>query len=89
MLDVPIPGDHFGSPFENLICSSFCNFCHRYEALYAKMLPESMLGEMFLEKYADHNDAVTVIDHKQYYGVTAPAKHPIYENFRVKVRNCF
>ncbi|KAB1204464.1 L-arabinokinase [Morella rubra] len=62
-----------------------CNLSpHRYEALYAKMLPESMLGEMFLEKYADHNDAVTVIDHKQYYGVTAPAKHPIYENFRVK-----
>jgi L-arabinokinase len=48
-----------------------------------------MLGEMFLEKYADHNDSVTVIDHKRIYGVGAPAKHPIYENFRVKVRKCF
>lgn len=62
-----------------------CNLLpHRYEALYSKMLPESMLGETFLEKYADHNDLVTVIDHKQTYGVRAPTRHPIYENFRVK-----
>ncbi|CAK7354350.1 unnamed protein product [Dovyalis caffra] len=57
---------------------------HRFEALYAKVLPESILGETFLEKYADHNDAVTVIDEKRTYVVRAPAKHPIYENFRVK-----
>lgn len=75
--------------FSNNLGSSFCNFNYRYEALYAKMLPESMLGETFLEKYADHHDPVTVIDHKCIYGVKAPAKHPIFENFRVKVRNCF
>ncbi|KAJ4822668.1 D-arabinose 1-dehydrogenase (NAD(P)(+)) [Turnera subulata] len=57
---------------------------HRYEALYSKMLPKSILGEEFLEKYADHNDPVTVIDQKRLYAVTASAKHPIYENFRVK-----
>ncbi|KAF2283531.1 hypothetical protein GH714_011857 [Hevea brasiliensis] len=62
-----------------------CNLSpHRYEALYHKMLPESILGEAFLEKYVDHNDAVTVIDQKRTYMVRAPAKHPIYENFRVK-----
>lgn len=62
-----------------------CNLSpHRYEALYSKVLPESMLGETFLEKYADHHDPVTVIDPKRTYGVRAPAKHPIYENFRVK-----
>ncbi|XP_030947208.1 L-arabinokinase-like isoform X1 [Quercus lobata] len=62
-----------------------CNLSpHRYEALYSKVLPESMLGETFLEKYADHHDPVTVIDPKRTYGVGAPAKHPIYENFRVK-----
>ena len=59
--------------------------CYRYEALYAKLLPESMLGETFLEKYTDHGDTVTVIDKKRTYGVTAAAKHPVYENFRVKV----
>lgn len=49
------------------------------------MLPESIVGEAFLEKYTDHNDPVTVIDPKQTYVVRAPARHPIYENFRVKV----
>ncbi|XP_020536405.1 L-arabinokinase isoform X2 [Jatropha curcas] len=62
-----------------------CNLSpHRYEALYAKVLPDSIPGEVFLEKYVDHNDPVTVIDQKHTYGVRAPAKHPIYENFRVK-----
>ncbi|CAA2980416.1 L-arabinokinase-like [Olea europaea subsp. europaea] len=62
-----------------------CNLSpHRYEALYTKQLPEAMLGETFLEKYADHNDPVTVIDKKRNYGVKAAARHPIYENFRVQ-----
>lgn len=57
---------------------------HRYEALYARILPECMLGETFLDKYADHNDPFTVIDNKRNYGLRAAANHPIYENFRVK-----
>ncbi|PPE00283.1 hypothetical protein GOBAR_DD02697 [Gossypium barbadense] len=37
-----------------------CNLSpHRYEALYANLLPQSMLGEVFLEKYVDHGDTVT------------------------------
>ncbi|CAK9182379.1 unnamed protein product [Ilex paraguariensis] len=67
-----------------------CNLSpHRYEALYAKILPDSMLGETFLEKYACHDDPVTVIDTKRNYGVKPAARHPIYENFRVKVSNSF
>ncbi|KAA8528210.1 hypothetical protein F0562_035539 [Nyssa sinensis] len=62
-----------------------CNLSpHRYEALYAKLIPDSMRGETFLEKYDNHNDPVTVVDHKRTYGVKAAARHPIYENFRVK-----
>lgn len=62
-----------------------CNLSpHRYEALYSKILPESLPGETFLEQYLDHNDPVTVIDLKRIYGVRAAARHPIYENFRVK-----
>lgn len=38
-----------------------------------------------MDKYVDHNDSVTVIDHKRKYVVRAPARHPVYENFRVKV----
>ena len=49
------------------------------------MFPDSMLGEAFLKQYADHNDPVTIIDDKRSYGVRAAARHPIYENFRVKV----
>ncbi|KAF3968217.1 hypothetical protein CMV_007876 [Castanea mollissima] len=61
-----------------------CNLSpHGYEALYAKVLPESMLGETFLKQYADRHDPVTVTDPKRTYGVRAPAKHPVYENFRV------
>lgn len=62
-----------------------CNLWpHRYEASYTNLLPESMLGEKFLAKYGDHNDHVTVIDPKHNYSVKAAARHPIYENFRVK-----
>ncbi|KAK4490886.1 hypothetical protein RD792_001601 [Penstemon davidsonii] len=62
-----------------------CNLSpHRYEALYVKQFPETMLGETFLEKYVDHNDPVTVIDQKRNYGLRAATKHPVYENFRVK-----
>ncbi|CAL0319209.1 unnamed protein product [Lupinus luteus] len=62
-----------------------CNLSpHRYEALYADIIPKSISGGTFLEKYENHNDSVTVIDPKYTYGVKAPNKHPIYENFRVK-----
>ncbi|PIN15926.1 Galactokinase [Handroanthus impetiginosus] len=62
-----------------------CNLSpHRYEALYVKQLPETVLGEKFLDKYKDHNDPVTVIDKKRNYGLRAATRHPIYENFRGK-----
>ncbi|CAI0438813.1 unnamed protein product [Linum tenue] len=62
-----------------------CNLTpHRFEALYAKMLPETLLGQEFLDRYIDHSDPVTVIDTNRKYVVRAPATHPIYENFRVK-----
>ncbi|POO03880.1 Mevalonate/galactokinase [Trema orientale] len=62
-----------------------CNLSpHRYEGVYCKTMPYSLLGETFLKLYDDHNDPVTVIDRKRSYGVAAPARHPIYENFRVK-----
>lgn len=62
-----------------------CSCVFRYEAVYVKQLPETILGEAFLDKYTDHNDSVTVIDMKRNYALRAAARHPIYENFRVKV----
>lgn len=62
-----------------------CNLSpHRYEASYANVLPESIPGESFLERFGNHCDPVTVIDPKSSYAVRAAARHPIYENFRVK-----
>ncbi|KAK9741662.1 hypothetical protein RND81_03G120500 [Saponaria officinalis] len=62
-----------------------CNLTpHRYEAAYANTLPESIDGETFVERYGNHNDPVTVINPKRAYAVRAAARHPIYENFRVK-----
>uniref|UniRef100_A0A0E0CFF0 GHMP kinase N-terminal domain-containing protein n=1 Tax=Oryza meridionalis TaxID=40149 RepID=A0A0E0CFF0_9ORYZ len=57
---------------------------HRYEAVYARDIPEIITGDAFLEKYGDHNDAVTTVDPKRSYCVKAPTRHPIYENFRVE-----
>ncbi|KAJ1260746.1 hypothetical protein BS78_10G255900 [Paspalum vaginatum] len=57
---------------------------HRYEAVYAKEIPDVTSGNAFLEKYGDHNDTVTVIDPKRSYSVKAPTRHPVYENFRVE-----
>ncbi|PKI59879.1 hypothetical protein CRG98_019761 [Punica granatum] len=57
---------------------------HRFEAVYGTKLPESIAGKEFLEKYVGHDDTVTVIDENRSYGVKAPTRHPIYENFRVK-----
>lgn len=57
---------------------------HRYEAVFAKEIPETITGDAFLEKYGDHNDAVTEVDPKRSYCVKAPTRHPIYENFRVE-----
>nr|CAB3502562.1 unnamed protein product [Digitaria exilis] len=54
-------------------------------AVYAKDIPEVITGDAFLEKYGDHNDAVTQVDPKRSYCVKAPTRHPIYENFRVEV----
>ncbi|KAG8058091.1 hypothetical protein GUJ93_ZPchr0002g24544 [Zizania palustris] len=58
---------------------------HRYEAVYARDIPEIITGDAFLVKYGDHNDSVTIVDPKRSYSVKAPTKHPIYENFRVEV----
>ena len=68
---------------QNLMIRFFLNF--RYEASYVDKLPEYLQGQEFLNKYVNHEDSVTVIDKKHTYAVRAPTRHPIYENFRVKV----
>ncbi|URE44572.1 Galactokinase galactose-binding signature [Musa troglodytarum] len=62
-----------------------CNLStHRYEAVYAKKIPQDITGQSFLKTYTGHDDKVTVIVPTRTYAVKAPTKHPIYENFRVE-----
>ncbi|KAH9305867.1 hypothetical protein KI387_010271, partial [Taxus chinensis] len=56
---------------------------HRYEANYAKLVPEEMSGKNFMATYGSHNDPVTTIDPKRIYVTKDPTAHPIYENFHV------
>lgn len=63
----------------------FFFFNPSYEECYVNKLPESLLGNEFVEKYDHHDDSVTIIDKKLSYAVRAPTRHPVYENFRVKV----
>ncbi|KAI4379727.1 hypothetical protein MLD38_005984 [Melastoma candidum] len=80
-----VEGDGFELLEAEASLDYLCNLPpHRYEALYATMLPELITGETFLNEYGDHNDPVTFIDKHSAYGVKAAARHPIYENFRVK-----
>ncbi|KAJ6673117.1 L-ARABINOKINASE [Salix viminalis] len=55
-----------------------------YEGVYVDKLPETVSGEEFMKKYANHEDSVTTIDPKHIYAVKAPTRHPVYENFRVE-----
>lgn len=75
--------------FETELGILFLFFYCRYEAVYAKKLPECITGETFVKKYTNHSDTVTVIDPRRTYVVKAPTKHPIYENFRVEVGSFF
>lgn len=58
----------------------------RFESQYAHLVPSNAHGKTFTENFGDHNDPVTKINLDITYNIKAPTVHPIYENFRVKVR---
>eukprot|EP00249_Psilotum_nudum_P019822 c27434_g1_i1 orf=150-3173(+) len=75
----------FTSLSEDAGMNYLCNLSsHRFEAKYARILPEQIEGEKFLQIYGSHEDIATTIDPRHVYAVKAPTSHPIYENFRVK-----
>lgn len=62
-----------------------CNlYPHRFEHDYVHKLPELISGSDFMDNFVHHDDPVTTIDRNCHYAIRAPARHPIYENFRVK-----
>ena len=55
-----------------------------YESTFGEVLPESMDGREFLERFGGHDDSATTIDPHKAYAIRACAEHAIYEGDRVK-----
>lgn len=55
-----------------------------FEQKFKNQLPDTILGQTFLEKYGEISDSLSVIDPQKSYFVQTCTKHPIYENARVK-----
>ena len=51
---------------------------------FVDVLPETMDGAAFLERYGPTTDPVTTIDPDRSYAVHAATVHPIHEHFRVR-----
>ena len=57
---------------------------NEFEEKFVRHLPHSMLGAEFLARYGNTTDTVTTVERDRTYAIRAPARHPIYENFRVR-----
>lgn len=57
---------------------------HEFEKEFARHLPHSILGAEFLARFGNTSDSVTRVERDRTYAIAAPARHPIYENFRVR-----
>jgi galactokinase len=56
-----------------------------FEAKYALKLFYRMSGQYFSKHFPVHPDPVTKVDPEKFYAVLDCARHPVYENFRVKM----
>lgn len=54
-----------------------------YNELYAKDVPEHIVGSEFLARHKTHDDTVTKISPDATYRVAGPTRHPVEENERV------
>ncbi len=51
---------------------------------YCPVLPESMSGADFLDRFGVHIDPVTTVDRAKVYQIQKAALHPVMENHRIK-----
>ncbi|MEQ9440539.1 MAG: hypothetical protein RIG62_15915 [Cyclobacteriaceae bacterium] len=56
-----------------------------FEDRYLHLLPETMTGDEFYHTYKINLDTVAFIDRDRTYAIRTCTKHPVYENFRVKL----
>lgn len=73
-------------PYNGYLCNiTLDEFTQRFEHL----LPESIKGTTFLERYGETTDSVTVVNPDKTYQIKACTTHPVYENYRVQqFREC-
>jgi L-arabinokinase len=55
-----------------------------FEQHYGMRIPDMMKGLDFLSRYGGTTDAITQVDPSRVYAVQKPARHPVYEHFRVQ-----
>lgn len=75
-------GHREGLPFKGFLANISPE---QYEAEFAGILPEKMLGSEFLTRFHTTTDPVTKVDPQVTYQVKACTEHPIYENSRVSL----
>ena len=56
-----------------------------FEDKFLSILPETISGQDFFEKYQTSIDIISFIDRDREYKVLKCTRHPVYENFRVKL----
>ncbi|MFP4088789.1 MAG: hypothetical protein ACLFUB_08185 [Cyclobacteriaceae bacterium] len=56
-----------------------------FEEKFLSILPEKMNGEEFIERYKTIIDPLAFIDRDKEYNIKNATKHPVFENFRVKL----
>ena len=56
-----------------------------FEDKFLSILPETISGQEFFEKYQTSIDIISFIDRDQEYKVLKCTRHPVYENFRAKL----
>lgn len=54
-----------------------------FEDKYLPLLPETITGEEFIDKYKTIIDPLSFIDRDQEYRLLSCTRHPVYENFRI------
>jgi L-arabinokinase len=69
-------------PFGGYLCNIAPSV---FEKKYAPLLPERVSGNDFLEKFKETHDPVTQVEPMKFYAVKNSARHPVYENFRVRI----
>ena len=56
-----------------------------FEERFKKLIPVQLGGREFIDTYGSTIDRITKVDADSLYSVLACTKHPIYENFRVRL----